>query len=187
MTLRGGMTPRMRKLTAGAALCLLIAGCGGGSSKHPAANHTDPVASTGTPTTVARLPTTFNDGYTQAWEQMKQVGADVSATINQVKRARAHRQTVPDSQLASEFATFAARFTPAVIEFQGLTPPRSVALAYKSMSAAAVQMEGALRNFSTDANANRVRAGQQDLLGYFESAVTIDKAATKIYNKLGLK
>jgi hypothetical protein len=173
----------MRKLTAGAALCLIIAGCGSGSSKPPTLPATNPIATTGTPT----LPTTFNQGYAHAWGEMKQVGAAVSATINQVKRARARHQTVTDAQLASEFAVFASRFTPAVIELQGLSPPRSVAAAYRSLSDAAVGMEGTLRNLATDANSGRNAQAQQDLAGYFKYAVTIDKAATKIYNKLGIK
>ncbi|HWF52960.1 MAG TPA: hypothetical protein VG294_20110 [Solirubrobacteraceae bacterium] len=179
----------MRKLAAGAVLCLAIAGCGSSSTKHPAQTTTagNPVASTGTPTTVARLPANFNQGYAQAWGQMKQVAAEVTAAINQVKRAHARHQTVPNSQLAAEFAIFASRFTPAVIELQGLTPPPSVTSAYKSMSAGAAGMAGTLRNFSTDANADNVAQAQQDLAAYFAYAVTIDRAATKIYNKLGIK
>jgi hypothetical protein len=178
----------MRKLTTGMVLCLLIAGCGSGASKpSTTATHSAPVASTATATTPYRLATTFTGGYRQAWGEMKQVGAEVAAAINQVKRAHAQHQTVPDAQLASEFATFASHFEPALIEFQGLTPPASLAGPYKSMSTAATGMEGSLRNVSADANASRATLAERDLASYFGYAVTINKAATKIYNKLGIK
>jgi hypothetical protein len=176
----------MRKLTAATVLCLIIAGCGTSSSKHSATTTGATVAST-TTTTAYRLPATFNAGYEQSSGEMRQVGAEVSKAINQVRRAQAHHQTVPDSQLASEFAIFASHFEPALIEFQGLTPPASVAGAYKSMSAAAMGMAGSLRNFSTDANANHTSLAARDLANYLAYAVTIDKAATKIYNKLGIR
>ncbi len=170
---------------AGTVLCLIIAGCGSSSNKHPAATNASPIASTAA--TVYHPPATFNAGYEKAWGEMKQVGADVSRVINQVKRAQAKHQTVPDSTLASEFAIFASHFEPALIEFQGLAPPASVAGAYKSMAAAALAMVGSLRNLSTDANNNNTSMGARDLASYFTYAVTIDKAATKIYNKLGLR
>ncbi|MDQ6804740.1 MAG: hypothetical protein M3065_07185 [Actinomycetota bacterium] len=180
----------MRKLTAGTVLCLLIAGCGGGSSKR-ATNVTSTSATAATTastaTTVTHLPSTFNAGYEQAWGEMKHVGAEVGAAISQVKRAKAHHQTVSNSTLASEFATFASQFEPAVIELQGVAPPASVAGAYKSMATAAVGMAGSLRNFASDASANRIAQGQRDLASYFAYAVTIDKAAMKIFDKLGLK
>lgn len=181
------MTSRMRRLRAGAALCLAIAGCGGGSSKMPSATNRTPVVSSGAATTAGQLPTAFEGGYAQAWGQLKEVGAEVAAAINQVKRARAKHRTVPDAEIAVEFAGIASRLEPAVVELQGLTPPPSVASAYRSLTTAAVGMSGALRNFSSDANANRTARGERDLASYFAYAATIDRAATTIYHKLGIK
>jgi hypothetical protein len=176
----------MRKLTAATVLCVIIAGCGSGSDKHPATTRT--VASDTTTTTTAyHLPATFNAGYEQAWGEMKQVGAGVRTVISQVRRAQAHHSTVPDATLASEFAIFASHFEPALIEFQGLTPPASVAHAYKSMAAAATGIEGSLKNLSTDANANHTSLAARDLADYIAYAMTVDKAALTMYNKLGLK
>jgi hypothetical protein len=179
----------MRKLAAGMVLCLLTAGCGSSASKRVATSGSAPVAAPAPPTTTTpyHLATTFKGGYQQAWGEMKQVGAEVAGAINQVKLAHAKHQTVPDTQLASEFATFASHFEPALVEFQGLTPPASIAGPYKSMSTAAVGMEGSLRNFSADANASRATLAEHDLANYFAYAVTIDKAATKIFHRLGIK
>jgi hypothetical protein len=177
----------MRTLIVGAVLGLILVGCGGGSSKPATATHDSPTASTPTSASVTPLPTDFKGGYAHAWGQIKQLGADVAGAINEVKRAQARHQTVSDAHIAFEFARFASRVEPAVIELQALTPPASVARAFKSLAAAAVGMSGALRNFSTDANANRVSAGQRDLASYFGYLVTIDKGATEIYHKLGIK
>src|ERR1700722_697853 len=173
----------MRKLTVAAALCLIVAGCGSSSSKPDAAPTGPRVASTPTPTSV---PTSFDAGYEQAWGAMKPVGADVRKVLDQVKRAQAKHQTVPNSTRASEFAIFASHFEPALIEFQGLKPPASVARAYRSMAAAAAGVEGSLRNLSAAANANHTSLAARYLASYFSYAMTVDKAALEIYNKLGL-
>ena len=177
----------MRKLAAGPVVCLMIAGCGGGSSTHSAARTGTSVASTLTPPPSSSLPTTFNAGYEQAWGQMKQVGAEIAAVIKQVKAATAKHEQVPNARLASEFAVFASRMEPAVLELQGLTPPAGVARAFSSMTTASLELAGTLRNFSSDASANRVTAGAQDIAAYFSYANTIDKDAMTIFNKLGLR
>jgi hypothetical protein len=115
------------------------------------------------------------------------VGAEVIRTINHVKRAKAKHQTVSDGQLAVEFAAFASRMEPAVIELQGLTPPASVAKAFKTMTRTSLALAGALRNFSSDASAHRTTLGAQALASYFAYATTIDQAAATIFDKLGLR
>jgi hypothetical protein len=172
----------MRKLAAGAvscaamALALALAGCGG-SSSHPVTTATNRTA----------VPADFSSGYEHAWGEMKRVAAEVNKTIKEVKRAQAKHRNVANSELARKFAIYAAQFEPAVIEFQGLTPPASVAPAFRSMAAAAAGVAAAMRSFSTDANANRASAGAHDLASYYSYAVTVDNAALTMYNKLGLK
>jgi hypothetical protein len=173
----------MRKLTVATVLCLIVTGCGSSSSKPHTATTGPQVVSTPAPTS---LPTSFGAGYEQAWGEMKPVGADVRKVLDQVKRAQARHLTVPNSTLASEFAIFASRFEPALIEFQGLKPPASVAGAYRSMATAAAGVEAALRNLSTAANANKTSLAARYLASYFSYAMTVDKAALTIYNKLGL-
>jgi hypothetical protein len=168
----------LRMMTAGAVLCLAIAGCGGGGSKQPTGAST---------TTITPGPATFSAGYEQAWGQMKQVGAEIFAAINEAKRASARDQSASNTHIASEFAVFAAHLEPAVVGLLGLTPPASVRTAFSSMAGAAEQLAGSLRSFSSDAAASRGRQGQRDIAACLAYAAIIDRNAVTIYKKLGLK
>lgn len=175
------------KLAAGAMLCLIVAGCGGGVSAKPDRETGVPPAAGETRTSAEPRPTTFKGGYERAWALMTQVGAGVAGSINQVRRARARHETVPDARIAREFTALANKFEPAVIQLQELTPPAKVARAYRSLSAAAFGMSGTLHNFSVDAGANLATASGQDLASYYDYAATIDRDATTIFDKLGIK
>jgi ABC-type glycerol-3-phosphate transport system substrate-binding protein len=174
----------MRKVSAGLVACLIVlGGCGGATAARTAPVVSGTTAATAPPGS----PTDFRSGYAQAWGEIKRVGAGIGGVINQVRQAKARHRSVSDVQIASEFAGFASRIEPAVIELQGLTPPRSIARPYKALATAALEMSGALRNFSTDANANRVAQGRRDLANLLAYAATIDTAATEIYGKIGIK
>jgi hypothetical protein len=177
----------LRMMTAGAVLCLAIAGCGG-ASKQPTRTATTSISTlvTPTPTTTTAGTTTFATGYEQSWGLMKQVGAQIFAAINGAKRASAHHQPVSNAHIASEFAILAAHLEPAVVGLLGLTPPASVRTAFSSMAGAAEQLAGALRSFSSDAAASRGAKGQRDIAACLAYAAIINRDATTIYTKLGL-
>ena len=168
--------PRSTRCAAAtAALCLAVAGCGGGGG-HGGHSHR-----TGTTPTTPAQPTSFKAGYQQSWAEMRAVGADVAAVVRQARHHHLSNQAI-----ASKFAVFEARLEPAVIEFQSLTPPASVAGVFRAMAPIAGAMSGALRSFSADANTNRVRRGALDIVHYFNYAAELDRGAIVIYKKLGI-
>lgn len=174
-----------RALVAAIAVCLLIAACGGsgkGAGKH--GNAHPPQTSS---TALSAPPTSFKAGYVHAFGVLRQVDVEIVDAITAAQRLVAKHQTVSNESVAVKFARFASVIEPAVIELQGLTPPAKVARAFRSMSAAAVAMSSALRNFSTDANLSHTAQGRQDLAAYFTYANRLVVAADEIYRKLGIK
>jgi hypothetical protein len=147
----------MPKLVTAAALCLLIAGCGGSSDT-----------------------TAFKVDYQKASSPLDQAGADITRAIKSMSHHTA-------SQIANQFTGFADRFDTGIIQLESLKPPASASGAFAAVTAAANRLVDDLRAISTSASRHDAIGTRTAIQALVTDAQAMNAGAGTVRQKLGLK
>ena len=141
-----------------AAVCLVVAGCGGSDQ-----------------TTAA-----FKSGYVRASMPIERTGIAITRAVLGIPH-----QT--DARIAAEFADLANSFDTEVITLEALKAPASVSSAFTTVTAAANRLDDDLRAISVGASRHDGRAARAGVAAILNDAGAMNSGAATIRKKLGIK
>jgi len=145
-----------------AVLCVLAAGCGGGSS------------------TTTSTRSTFRAGYLKLRGPLNQTGTAIAAEIT----ASPHQT---DAQVASAFAGLAGRFHRQLATLEALKPPPSLSSAFAAATTGATRMDADLRAVSVAATKHDADAARKATAALGRDLTATGVGAAQIKRSLGIK
>ena len=146
-----------------AVACVMIAGCGGGSSS----------------SSTAAQPSTFRSDFARTVTQFKQTSRAIGLALQSAA-------SEGDAQVASSFRGLATRWQGDLTRLRSITPPPAVAADFADLTAAATRTESVLKGIVGAAQAHNASAARQDGANLVRDIVAAERASQGIMHRLGI-